>query len=169
MSRPKTGSYPAYFEHYIKLVETPTAKEAIEKYSDQILIFFNGLPQQKEDYRYAEGKWTLKELLQHIIDCERIFAYRALTIARGDKTPLPGFDENLYAENSKAGKRTWDSLLTEFKTVRQSSDVLLKNLDDEQLQQTGTSNNNPMSVNALVYIFYGHILHHIGIINERYL
>lgn len=169
MSRPLPGTFPAYFDHYINLVETSSAIEAIDKYSDQLIIFFSGLPEEKANYKYAEDKWTLKDVLQHIIDCERIFAYRALTIARGDKTPLPGFDENLYAKNSNSGNRTWSSLLNEFKLVRQSSDILLKNLNNEQLQQIGTSNNNPMSVNALVYIFYGHILHHINIINERYL
>ncbi len=133
------------------------------------VIFFKNIPVQKANYQYAAGKWTLKEMLLHIIDTERIFAYRAVSIARGDKTPLPGFDENTYAANSMADKRSWESLLQEFAAVRQSSDLLLQSFNDEQLLQSGTTNNYPTTVNALAFIIYGHILHHIAVIKERYL
>ncbi|MDQ6813807.1 MAG: DinB family protein, partial [Bacteroidota bacterium] len=118
------GSFPAYFQNYINLMEADSVAEAIGKYSGGMVPFFKSIPLQKIDYRYADGKWSIKELLQHVIDAERIFAYRALTIARGDKTPLPGFDEGKYVAASNASGRSWDSLLQEFEAVRKSTDLL---------------------------------------------
>src|SRR6476661_2878556 len=137
------GTYPPYFSKYINLVHTENVEEAIKKYSDEILAFFQRIPVEKADYRYAEGKWSLKEMLQHIVDAERIFAYRALSIARLDKTPLPGFDENNYALASDADQRSWESLLQEFVAVRKSTDLLLQNFTPDQLQHSGVTNNHP--------------------------
>jgi uncharacterized damage-inducible protein DinB len=169
MPRPQQGSYPIYFNNYISLVDADSVDEAANKYGKQVVEFFMRLPVDKADYRYTEDKWTLKEMLQHIIDAERIFAYRALTIARKDATPLPGFNENEYAENSKAAARTWESLLKEFEVVRLSTDMMLQTFDEEQLMQSGTTNNNPTTVNSIAFVIYGHILHHINIVNQRYL
>ena len=108
-------------------------------------------------------------MLQHIIDAERIFAYRALRIARGDKTPLPGFDEVTYAAASHATTRNWTDLLEEFGAVRQSTDLFLKSLKPEDLQQTGTTNGQPNTCIAIAFVVYGHILHHINVLKERYL
>ncbi len=146
-----------------------TVAEAVDKYGKRIVSFFKDLSVDKADHRYAEGKWSLKEMLQHIIDAERIFTYRTLSIARKDQAPLPGFDENAYAANSKADQRSWQSLLEEFEAVRQATDILLKTFDDEQLAQSGITNQNPTTVHSICYVIFGHILHHINIVNQRYL
>lgn len=163
------GTYPAFAAHYIKLVETDTIAETVAKYAWSINSFFAGIAESKVEYRYAEGKWSIKEMLLHITDAERVFAYRALCIARGDKTPLPGFDENIYAPASKADARSWQSLLHEFIAVRKSTDLLLLSFTPEQLAQTGITNDSPNTVEALSFTLYGHILHHINILKERYL
>lgn len=110
MPKPATGTYPAYFERYVNLVDADSIQEAIEKYSQSAIGFFAAVPASKVGFRYAEGKWSIKELLQHVTDTERIFAYRALCLSRGETAPLPGFDENTYAANSLADQRTWESI-----------------------------------------------------------
>ncbi len=169
MASPQHGSYPHYYDTYVKLIEANSVDELIEKYSDSIFQFFKNIPKEKINYRYAESKWNLKEMLQHIIDTERIFAYRALTIARHDTTSLPGFDENTYAAASSADARKWKSLLKEYKAVRKSTNLLLKSFDDDQLQQSGTANGQPNTPLAISYIIFGHSLHHINVVKERYL
>lgn len=163
------GTYPAFIDNYLKFVDADTVPEAIEKYGQVVLDFFRNIPGDKISYRYAQGKWNLKEMLQHIIDAERIFAYRALRIARHDKTPLPGFNENTYAIASDADKREWGGLLEEFEAVRKSTNLLLQSFTEEQLEQTGTTNNSPNSVKAIGFLVFGHILHHINVVKERYL
>lgn len=163
------GTYPAFIKSYLSFVNADTVAEAIEKYSDSINNFFKNIPREKVIYRYAEGKWNIKEMLLHIIDAERIFAYRALRIARHDKTPLPGFDEKSYAKAANADERSWESLLQEFEAVRKSTDLLLQSFTEEQLEQSGTTNNEPNTVKALSFLVYGHILHHINVLKERYL
>ncbi len=169
MSKPALGSYPSYAANYVNLVEADSTKDAVEKYGNAITDFFKSIPIEKIEYSYAENKWTVKEMLQHIIDAERVFAYRAMCIARKDQTSFPGFDENSYAANSKASARSWKNLLEEFDLTRRSTDLMLLSFDEEQLQQTGTTNNSSNSVNAIAYILYGHLLHHIKILKERYL
>jgi uncharacterized damage-inducible protein DinB len=168
MPKPQAGTYPAYFQKYIGLVETDSVAEAIDKYGLLLISFFEGVPEDKAEYRYAEGKWSVKEVLQHLMDTERIFGYRALSIARGDKTPLPGFDENNYARVSKADGRSLAGLIEELKAVRRSTDLLLKSFTEEQLQQTGITNGHPNTVNAIGFIVFGHLLHHKKILEERY-
>ncbi len=168
MPKPAPGTYPPYFEKYINRVETDSVTEAINKYEHSLIEFFENIPEDMAGHRYAEGKWSVKEMLQHIIDTERIFGYRALSIARKDKTPLPGFDENTYANASKADKRSWNSLIEELKAVRTSTDLLLKSFTEEHMQQTGITNEYPNTVNAISYIIFGHVLHHKKILEERY-
>ena len=163
------GTYPAFIKGYLSFVEAETVKEALAKYPAVISDFFKNIPSDKVSYRYAEGKWNIKEMLQHIIDAERIFAYRALRIARHDKTPLPGFDENNYALAVNADARNWQDLLQEFEAVRKSSDLLLQSFTDDQIRQTGITNGEPATVEAISYLIFGHILHHINILKERYL
>lgn len=163
------GTYPAFIKGYLSFVDVDTVAEAIDKYPGMILEFFKNIPSEKINYRYAEGKWNIKETLQHIIDAERIFAYRALRIARHDKTPLPGFDEKSYALSANADARIWEDLMNEFIAVRKSTDLLLQSFTEDQLEQSGTTNNEPNNVKALSFLVYGHILHHINILKERYL
>jgi hypothetical protein len=123
----------------------------------------------KFDYRYAEGKWTIKEIIQHIIDTERIFAYRALRISRNDQTPLPGFDENDFANNTAAQTRGLQDLLTEFSAVRHSNLLLFKSFSDEQLLQVGIASEHSISVRAIGFILIGHQKYHQKVFEERYL
>ena len=169
MPRPALGSYPSYADNYVKLVEADSLKDAVAKYSNAIADFFKNIPLEKIEYRYAENKWSVKEMLQHVIDAERVFTYRAMCIARKDQTSFPGFDENSYAANSKASTRNWKDLLEEFELTRRSTDLMLLSFDEEQLQQTGTANNSPNNVNAIAFTLYGHLLHHKKILEERYL
>jgi uncharacterized damage-inducible protein DinB len=169
MSRPQSNDYAAYYSTYISKVEGDTIKEVIKKYSEPLLQFYTSLPEDKADHRYAEGKWTVKELLLHIIDAERIFSYRALRIARKDKTPLPGFDENAYTPASKASDRTLQSLEDEFAAVRKATDIMISTFDKEQLSERGTASDQPVTVNAIAFIMFGHMIHHKQILQERYL
>ncbi|MDB5191127.1 MAG: hypothetical protein JWQ96_690 [Segetibacter sp.] len=169
MPKPTPGSYPSYAANYINLVDAENIKEALEKYSNTVADFFKSISGDKIDYRYDENKWTIKEMLQHLIDAERVFAYRAMCVARKDQTSFPGFDENSYAANSKADRRSWEDLLEEFELTRKSTDLMLLSFDDEQLQQTGITNNSANNVNAIAFTLYGHLLHHIKILDERYL
>lgn len=169
MARPQQGEYGAFYQTYIDKTKSDSVKSLIENNSSALAHFVMNLPESKADHAYAEGKWTIKDLLQHMIDTERIMVYRALTIARNDKFNLPGFDESNYAIAAKASTRTLQSLKEEFAAVRKSTDLFLLSLSEEQLQQKGIANNNPITVNSLVYIIYGHALHHMQIIEERYL
>ena len=169
MPKPIPGTYPAYFEKYVNLVEATNLRGAIDKYGQSLTEFFGNIPEEKGLYRYAQGKWSVKELLQHIIDAERIFGYRALSIARKDPTPLPGFDENKYAEANPADERSLTEIIQELKAVRTSTDLLLKSFTEIDLQQTGTTNGHPNSVNAIGFVIFGHILHHKKILEEKYL
>ncbi len=167
--RPDLSRVGDWYHNYISQVTDDGLATAFEKQSVSLIQFFETLPADKRDYRYAEGKWTIKEVLQHIIDAERVFSYRALRFSRKDPTPLPGFDENLFAANARAGPRSWDKLLEELKVVRRSSELLFQSFDEEQLECNGTSSNSPNYVLALGFIIIGHAMHHQKIIKERYL
>ena len=169
MSRPATDTYPSHFEPYVKLVPEEDFKNALKNQSSEAENFLKTISEQQSLYRYAEGKWSLKEVLQHIIDAERVFAYRAMAFARGDKNNLPSFDENSYAANSRANERSWQDLVTEFATIRRSSEMLFNSFSEDILNFSGTANNHPVTVRALGYITVGHLKHHINIIKERYL
>ncbi|MEO6314609.1 MAG: DinB family protein [Chitinophagaceae bacterium] len=127
------------------------------------------IPRKKRKHAYATGKWTIKELLQHMIDAERVFAYRVLRTARMDATPMPGFDENSWALAANRIDRKWGELVTEFKTVRAGTEMLFATLGKEELMFAGTASNYPINALALGYVIAGHVQHHIEIIKERYL
>ncbi len=169
MAKPQSGEYPSYFNGYIQKVEQDNVQDLVNTLSHPLTYFFLNLPDDKADYRYAEDKWTLKDVLQHIIDTERIMQYRLLRISRNDQTPLPGFDENKYAASAEAFSRSLVELKEEFKALRKSTDLLLKSLKESQLQQSGIASNLPVTANAIAFILFGHLLHHKQIIEERYL
>ena len=127
------------------------------------------IPADKHDYRYADGKWTIKEVVQHMLDGERVFTYRALRFARKDDTPLPGFDENLFAQTAKADKRNWNDLVEEFAALRKASEAMFASFDNEQLESSGIASESSTYVLGIGYIVAGHVNHHCGIIKERYL
>jgi len=167
--RPDLNRVPEFYHNYINLVPEDDLMSSFKNQSPLFIDFIKSIPANKIDYAYAEGKWTIKEALQHIIDAERVFCYRALRFARKDPTPLPGFDEKLFAENAKADKRNWNELIEEFKTVRKATEWLYSSFDEEQLNTTGFSNNASNYVLAFGYISIGHSIHHTKIIKERYL
>jgi uncharacterized damage-inducible protein DinB len=167
--RPDLSRVPVFFHNYISQVKQDELQEAFSIETPAFVQFIESIPSSKYDHRYAEGKWTIREVLQHVIDAERIFAYRALRFARKDTTPLPGFDENSFAENAKSDKREWKDLVGEFKAVRTASEYLFASFDKDQLEATGTSNNNPIYVLGLGFILLGHSLHHKRILMEKYL
>ena len=170
MARPSAGTFdPFYQQRYIDAATGESAVELIANHSLSLVNFINSIPEEKADYSYAEGKWTVKQLLQHIIDAERIFACRALCISRNEHMPLPGFDEDSYAAIAPATHRTLPSLKEEFALVRQSTDILLTSFIEEQLTRKGVTSNYIISVNAICFIIFGHIIHHKTILQERYL
>ncbi len=170
MARPTEGTYHAiYQQRYIDAALGENIKELIHNYSQPLIDFFKSIPENIGDYSYANGKWTIKQLLQHLIDTERIFAYRALRFSRNDQTALAGFDEDNYAENSPVAHRSLKSMIEEFIALRKSTDLLLLSFTEEQLKMSGTASGNYATVNALCFIIFGHLLHHQNILIERYL
>lgn len=161
--------YKNYFENYTSLVSEQNVFSAIANQEKALNDFLGSVSEEKSTYAYAAGKWTLKEMLQHIIDTERIFAYRALAIARKETATLPGFDENLYAAHSDANRRTWAELSKEIKVVRNSTNLLFESFTEDMLQNTGNFSSSSASANTLGFIIVGHIYHHIKIAKERYL
>ncbi len=163
------NEYAGYFSTYINILENVNLFEELEISLHEFIRFVQNIPLDKFDYRYADGKWTIKEIIQHIIDAERIFAYRALRISRNDKTPLPGFDENNYVDNSNGNSRGLQDLLTEMAVVRQSTLSLFKSFSTEQLLRIGNASDNQISVRAIGFIVIGHQKHHQKIFEERYM
>jgi hypothetical protein len=160
---------PEYFQRYLSLVEGDDVLKPLRKSGKQLVKLLRKIPKKKIDYAYAPGKWTIKEMLQHIIDAERVFGYRALRFARKDPTPLPGFEEKDWAANAQSSGRKWNVLIEEFTTVRKSTEILFESFKSDQLLAAGTASNFPINVLAIGYICSGHVLHHIHIIKERYL
>lgn len=169
ITKPLGNEYAHYYHTYIGKVPQNDLLEALNDSSQKFVAFLQSIPEEKHNYRYAPGKWAVTEVVAHIIDCERVFAYRALTFARNDKTALPGFDENLYAPESNATNRTMESLIEEYQHVRKSNILMFKNMTDETLLRTGSANGKEITVRALGFIISGHELHHIQVLKERYL
>ena len=169
MPRPDLSRVPDFYHGYINKTKEDDLASAMKNTTTELLSLLRYVPAQKHDYRYAEGKWTIKEVIQHLMDAERVFTYRALRFARKDDTPLPGFDENLFARTAKADKRNWNDLVEEFTALRKSSEAMFASFDNEQLQAEGNASGKAIQVLAIGYIVAGHINHHCQIIKERYL
>ena len=164
------AEYNEYFSRYISLVSDNTdLKKGYENDKKMVIDFFLAIPKDKLEYLYQPDKWTIKELLQHIIDTERIFMYRFLRIARNDKTPLAGFEQDDYIKPSEATHKTLEVLLHEFTVIRLYSINLINSISDENLKNMGTASNHPISARACAFILLGHSKWHINIIKERYL
>lgn len=162
--------YAPYYTTFISTISDEyTLIEELEIALHRFIKFVQDIPMDKFDYRYAEGKWTIKDIIQHLIDCERVFSYRALRFARNDKTELPGFEEDNYASDANANKRSIMELLTELSAVRHSTIYLFKTFAEEQLLRIGIASENQMSVRALGFVIIGHQNHHQRIFEERYL
>ena len=165
----RSSDYNPYYKRYIDLVGNIPLLTALENGLEKKHAFLESLPADKWNYSYAENKWTPKDILQHLSDTERVFAYRALYIARFNNADLKGFDENVFAENALANNKTPEELLQENATVRAATISLFRNFNTEQLQQFGIANGSQMSVAAAGFIICGHEIHHCNIIKERYL
>jgi len=168
INRPQPDEYSAYAARYVDLVGNAPILGTLKNLQESTDKFFMGLATDKGDYAYAEGKWTVKQVLGHMADTERIFAYRALVFSRESIT-LPGFDQDVYVDNATFNSRDLQDLANEFKTIRESSLYLFKSMTDEQSAQKGIANGNPFSARAYAYMMAGHEMHHINILKERYL
>ncbi len=164
-----TKEYNSFYQTYIDACSIDELVIGLTNNLENSLNLFRSIPFEKEEYSYDVGKWTIKELLQHLIDSERIFAYRALRIAREDKTNIPGYEHNDYVPVSRANNRKYTDLVEEFEAVRKSSIALFKSLDDVMLKSLGSANNDVISVRAIGFIIVGHYNHHQNVIKERYL
>jgi uncharacterized damage-inducible protein DinB len=169
MPKPLSNDHAPYFSRYIDLVTESDVKKAFEVQQLQLPAIFNAIPDSKADYAYADGKWTVKQVILHLTDAERIFAYRALWIARQANIPLPGFDENAFAAIADVSNRTLQDLKNEFIAVRSATKFLFDSLNDDELQSRGVSNNVEITANALGFITLGHLIHHYNVMKERYL
>lgn len=169
MSRPLVGDYPAYYENYIQLTNgSNNMNELVQNFSNSLQEFYTSLPVDKENFSYAPGKWTPKDILQHVIDTERVMVYRMLTFARSDNKNLPGFDEEWYAKRANANNRTLKSLQDEWVALRASTNQFLMSLTEEALTLSGTANNYKVTVNAMGFMLFGHLLHHKKVLQEKY-
>lgn len=169
MTRPEKTEYAEFYANYVALVDETDVNTALQNQAGELQNLFAGITAEKENYRYAAGKWSVKELLGHIIDGERVFSYRALRIARGDQTPLPGFEENSYVANSNFNATDFAELLEEFTSLRRANVLMFKNFSDEMWRRNGTASDATVSVRALAFIMVGHVRHHANILRTRYL
>ncbi|WP_299064779.1 DinB family protein [uncultured Polaribacter sp.] len=165
------NEYDSYFDQYLQFVlnKNTSIIDNLESSQKQFQLLLRNLPEEKQHFSYGEGKWTLKELIQHIIDTERIFSYRALCFARNDKTVQPGFDQDTFVNNTKSNDRDFNDLLNELALLRKGTIMLFKSFTDEDLLRVGVASEKKISVRALGYLFSGHQMHHLNVIQERYL
>ncbi|MBI1770236.1 MAG: DinB family protein [Bacteroidetes bacterium] len=160
---------PHFYKNYVKQIDEPDMLQALRISGHRMSELIHSIPSSKADFAYAQGKWTIRELLCHIMDAERIFCYRALRFARNDKTPLSGFEENDYAPQANASGRSLQKIATEMANLRSATIDLFESFTPEMLNRKGTANKNELSVIALGFIISGHETHHRKILMERYL
>lgn len=169
MYKPLPSEYAPFYETYVKLVPDIFLMEAFTQSFILIDQIWEKIPENKADFQYAESKWTIKQVVQHVIDTERIFNFRALCFARGEQQTIFGFDENKYTNNATVSHRNLEDIKAEWFFLRQSTACLFGSFTDSMLQNKGIANGDSISVNALGYIIIGHSLHHFNILKERYL
>ena len=168
IARPQTGEYAPYYERYISLVRGTDILATLEDQRREMMLFLSGRSEAEGNFRYAADKWTAKEVLGHVCDTERVFAYRALRIARADATPLEGFEQDDYVRNGPFAHRGVGDLIEEYIAVRRATLSLLRNLDEAAWTRRGVANKSDVTVRALAYIIAGHELHHRRILEEKY-
>lgn len=167
-ARPAPGDYAPYAEKYVALVSGDDVLDSLRTQLKQTATLFSGRSERDGNFRYAPGKWSVKDVVGHIGDTERIFSYRALRIARGDPTPLQGFEQDDYVRNARFSERKLQDLVDEYADVRQATLALFGSLDEEAWHRRGVASNNPVTVLALAYLIAGHELHHRKILDELY-
>ncbi|MGO4710809.1 DinB family protein [Chryseobacterium sp. 2TAF14] len=161
--------FQKYIQRYLDLIPSENWLEELKNSAEKTIDIYSKISEEQSHFAYAEGKWTLKEVLLHLSDTERVFQYRILAIARGEEKNLPGFDEELYAQNSFANERSLNSLVEEYQLVRKSSQILMETFNPSVLNNIGTANGNQISVETIGKLIVGHNLHHLNVIEERYL
>lgn len=168
VGRPEPGEYNSYYERYISLVPEGDILNTLDAQRRQMMLLLSGRDEADGDFRYAPGKWSAGEVLGHVCDTERIFAYRALRIARGDRTPIEGFEQDDYVKNGPFGREPLSEIIEDYIAVRRASLTLLRNLDETAWMRRGIANNKEVTVRALAYLIAGHELHHRRILEEKY-
>jgi uncharacterized damage-inducible protein DinB len=168
IARPQPGEYAPYYERYISLVQGENILDTLDQQRRQTMLLLSCRDEEDGDFRYAPDKWSAKEVLGHVCDTERIFAYRALRIARADATPLEGFEQDDYVLNGPFAQRPLSDLVEDFIAVRRATLSLLRDLDETAWSRRGVANKNEVTVRALAYIIAGHELHHRRILEEKY-
>lgn len=169
IGRPDTTEYLSYYDKYISMVPDDDILAVLESQMEDTAGFLGTIPESQASFRYAPDKWSIKELVGHVIDGERVFAYRALRFARNDKTPLPGFEQDDYVRNGAFDNCRLSDLAAELKSVRQATLFLFKHLDRDAWARRGVANDSEVSVRAIAHIIAGHELHHRGVLRTRYL
>ena len=169
MYQPLSNEYPPFFQPYISMVGNMEINRKLKNQLNAIDDFFVDIPEEKRDFAYSEGKWTIKQVLAHLIDTERVMVYRAMRFSKNDATPLEGFDQDAFVANTDVDAASYNDLVDEFLVLRQAHLYFFKSLKDADCKKKGISNGHSVSVGALLYIIAGHADHHIKIIKERYL
>ena len=169
MTRPQTTEAAPYYFNYIDLITSEEIVPAMESQMGEILDFLQGITEEKSRYSYESGKWTIREVLNHVNDGERVFLYRAFWFARGYQDALPSFDQDVAVQSAHANNTPWPELVEEFRNVRLATISFFKNLPDEAWSKTGVASDYPFTVRSLAYIIAGHVAHHRNVLTERYL
>lgn len=170
IANPLPDEYAPFYVNYVnKAAAQGNILQTLQQLKESTYQFLSAIVEEKAGFAYAEGKWTIKQLVSHMIDAERVFAYRVLCFSRGDENALPGFDENVYVERADLSSRTLQDLAKEFSALREANLYLFNSVNAEQLLYTGVASGKPVSVRALLYIIAGHELHHLDIIKNRYM
>ena len=169
ITKPTDAEYPDFYSGYISLVPDGDVIKFLKKQKRMFMGLIDSIPEEGLLYRYAEGKWTIKQIVGHVIDTERIMAYRALVFSRGERQPIPGFNENEYVEKASFNKKDIMGLIQEFAKLRESNLLLIQNFSDEMIDRKGNANDFFFSVRAIIYIIAGHVEHHMNVIKSKYL
>lgn len=167
--KPQSSEYNSYYEPYVSKLEDENVLSTLRGQLSSVPDFFGGLSEEQVEYRYASDKWSVKEILNHLNDAERVFSYRALCISRGENKPLPGMDQEVYQNNSRSEMRSISSLIQEFVAIRNSTVSLFANITEEDSLKLGDASGSPVSVRALAALIAGHYIHHIEVIKQKYL
>ena len=168
-AKPDVSEYAPYYERYVSLVPEGDVVEALSRQMDETLALLRSIPEERAGHAYEPGKWSIRQVVGHVIDGERIFAYRALAIARGERANLPSMEQDEYMEHSRFDERTLASLCEEFEHVRRANVLMMRGFNAEDWARRGVASDNEVSVLALAHIIAGHELHHVGVLRARYL
>ncbi len=169
IQKPFPSEYNSFYQPYIGRIGDQDLLTSLKEQLDVVVAFFSAISEDKENYRYAEGKWSIKEVLNHLNDTERVFAYRALNIARGDQQELPGMDQDVYQEHSRTEGRSLSSLIEEFRAIRLANIALFEPMTEEDGLKSAIASGSLVTVRALAAMIVGHYMHHIEVVKTKYL